>query len=105
MFEELGDDMLRGGIRIDEFRFVEQVSGGMIATDWFVNNGKWHAIPMYVADTIRDQLPAITLLGELLDPSFEFRFRLMTNDYVKVTYEDGSVKEGYYSTIHITHQL
>lgn len=78
-------------------------NGSMIRIDLFSKKGKFFAVPIYVADVARKELPNRAVVaykpeGEWpeMDDTYEFMFSLYPNDWVKVLLKS-EVKEGYFS--------
>lgn len=79
-------------------------NGGMLRVDIFSKAGKFHAVPVYVADAAREELPNRAVIGAkteaewtLIDDSFQFMFSLYSNDYLRIIFERSPVREGYYA--------
>jgi CRISPR-associated endonuclease Csn1 len=79
-------------------------NGDMLRIDIFTKKGKFYAVPIYVADAVKSELPNLAAAPlkqedewEQLDDSFEFKFSLHPNDWVKVTFKGKETKEGYYT--------
>ncbi len=78
-------------------------NGSMLRVDIFTKGGKFHAVPIYVADLVREEFPNRAVVAHkpesewtLMDESFTFLFSLHPNDWLKVTFRDGSCREGYF---------
>ena len=85
---------IRGGIASN---------GAMLRVDIFTKDGKYHAVPVYVADTVKAELPNRGVVAykpeeewTLMNDSHEFLFSLYPNDWVTIRLK-GEVKEGYFS--------
>lgn len=85
---------LRGGIA---------ANGDMLRADIFTKNGRFHAVPIYVADAARVALPERAVVQAkdeeewtVMDESYSFLFSLHPNDWVRVVLK-GEVREGYYA--------
>jgi len=66
-------------------------NGSMLRVDIFTKGGKFHAVPLYVADAVKAELPnraAVSGKSEadwtVMDESFQFLFSLYPNDWVRV---------------------
>ncbi|MCH9742139.1 MAG: type II CRISPR RNA-guided endonuclease Cas9, partial [Proteobacteria bacterium] len=80
---------VRGGIA---------ANGSMLRVDIFSKAGKFYAVPLYVADAVKSNLPMIALpKNELMDDTYQFLFSLNQNDWIKVTQKGKPIKEGYFS--------
>lgn len=78
-------------------------NGNMLRVDVFTKGGKFHAVPLYVADAVKVELPNRAVVAykseeewTVMDESFQFLFSLYPNDWVRVKLKDG-IKEGYFS--------
>lgn len=79
-------------------------NGSMLRVDIFTKGGKFYAVPLYVADAVKDELPKYAVVGgrpeaewTLMDESYQFIFSLNPNDWVRAVFRDGGVKEGYFA--------
>lgn len=80
-------------------------NGSMVRVDIFNKKGQYFAIPLYVSDRVKKDLPIRAVLAykpeaewEEMDDSCQFCFSLHPNDWVCVRYGDGKpVREGYFS--------
>ncbi|MAE89648.1 MAG: type II CRISPR RNA-guided endonuclease Cas9 [Pelagibaca sp.] len=75
----------------------------MIRTDIFTKDGKFHAVPIYVADTASQKIPNKAVVAYKpeeewpeMDDSYQFLFSLYPNDWLKITLKKQSF-EGYYA--------
>ncbi len=71
----------------------------LVRVDIFAKDGKLYPVPLYVADTVKNELPDKTADGETqIDESkgFNFRFSLYPNDLVKVTHKGKGSILGYF---------
>lgn len=77
------------GIRINEGLAK---NGPMIRLDVFRKDGKNHFVPIYVSDTIKDQLPVDIKPSSKkyfrIDETYDFLFSLYYNDLIKITTGD-----------------
>jgi CRISPR-associated endonuclease Csn1 len=78
-------------------------NGSMLRVDIFTKGGKFYAVPLYVADAVKAELPNRAALQArpeeewpVMDESYTFLFSLHPNDWLSVKLRDG-VKEGYFS--------
>lgn len=78
-------------------------NGSMLRVDIFTKGGKFHAVPLYVADAVKAELPNRAVVQSrpeeewtVMDESFKFLFSLHPNDWVRVKLKEG-VKEGYFA--------
>lgn len=81
-------------------------NGAMLRVDIFTKNAKFHAVPVYVSDVVKDVLPNRAVIAfkpeeewTLMDESFTFLFSLYPNDWVRLIYKNAPTREGYYSGI------
>ena len=72
--------------------------------DIFTKGGKFFAVLLYVADTVKTELPNRAVVASkpesewpVMDDSYAFLFSLHPNDWIKVTLKDQPLKEGYFS--------
>ncbi len=86
---------VRGGIA---------ANGSMLRVDIFTKAGKFYAVPLYVADAVKTELPnkAFTAGKDesewtVMDESYAFLFSLNPNDWVRVSYKSDPAKEGYFA--------
>lgn len=75
----------------------------MVRADIFSKDGKFYAVPLYVADAVREALPNLAVVAykpeaewPAMDESYRFLFSLYPNDWVTVRLK-GEIREGYYS--------
>lgn len=78
-------------------------NGAMLRVDIFTKGGKFHAVPVYVADAVKAELPNRAVIAfkpeeewAVMDESYQFLFSLHPNDWVTVRLK-GETKEGYFS--------
>lgn len=78
-------------------------NGAMLRADIFTKGGKFYAVPIYVADAVKAELPnraVVAYVAEeawpVMDESYQFLFSLNPNDWVTVKLKD-EMKEGYFS--------
>lgn len=88
---------VRGGIASND---------SMIRADIFSKNGKFYAVPVYVADAVREALPNRAVVAfkpesewTLMDESYRFLFSLHPNDWVCIKLKN-EIREGYFSSLH-----
>ncbi|MHB1226896.1 MAG: type II CRISPR RNA-guided endonuclease Cas9 [Desulfurivibrionaceae bacterium] len=79
-------------------------NGSMLRVDIFTKGGKFFAVLLYVADTVKTELPNRAVVASkpesewpVMDDSYAFLFSLHPNDWIKVTLKDQPLKEGYFS--------
>lgn len=79
-------------------------NGDMVRVDIFKKDGKYHAVPLYVADAAKNELPNKAVMASkpesewtVIDDTFAFLFSLYPNDWVKVTLRNAQPIEGYYA--------
>lgn len=78
-------------------------NGAMLRVDLFSKGGKFHAVPVYVADTVKAELPNRAVVAykpeeewPVVDECYQFQFSLHPNDWVLVKLK-GETKEGYFA--------
>lgn len=78
-------------------------NGDMVRADIFTKAGKFYAVPVYVADAVRPELPnRAATQGKMeeewpvMDDSYKFIFSLYPNDYVIIRLKN-EVRQGYYA--------
>lgn len=81
-------------------------NGDMLRIDIFVAGGKYYAVPLYVSDVNKLELPRRAIVvakpyeeWPFMDENYDFLFSLHQNDWVKVVKSNGQVVEGYFSMI------
>lgn len=86
---------VRGGIAKND---------SMLRVDIFTKGDKFFAVLLYVADTVKTELPNRAVVANkpesewpIMDDSYAFLFSLHPNDWIKVTLKDQPLKEGYFS--------
>lgn len=79
-------------------------NGAMLRVDVFTKGGKFYTVPVYVADAARTEPPNRAVVAYKpeeewpeMGESHAFLFSLHPNDWVRLSYKNGPVKEGYYS--------
>jgi len=79
-------------------------NGDMLRVDIFTKGGKYFAVPLYVADAVKKDLPNLAVVANksesewtVLDESYPFLFSLYSNDWVKVSFKNEPPKEGYFA--------
>jgi CRISPR-associated endonuclease Csn1 len=79
-------------------------NGSMLRVDIFTKGGKFFAVPLYVADVVKKELPSRAVVANkpeddwpVMDDNYQFLFSLHTNDWVKVSYKSEPAREGYFS--------
>lgn len=94
-------DTQKSGIHI---RHGVANNGSMLRVDIFTKAGKFYAVPLYVADAVKTELPnkaAVAAKDEsewtVMDDSYTFLFSLNPNDWVKVSFKNKPTQEGYFS--------
>lgn len=77
----------------------------MIRVDLFSKKGKFFAVPVYVADAARKELPNRAVVHSKpenewpeMDETYQFLFSLYPNDWVRVQLK-GEIKEGYFAAM------
>ena len=79
----------------------------MLRADIFTKGGKFFAVPVYVADAVKAELPMRAVVAykpeeewPVMDESYTFLFSLYPNDWVRIQYKK-EVREGYYSGLNL----
>jgi CRISPR-associated endonuclease Csn1 len=79
----------------------------MVRTDVFTKNGKFYLVPVYMADTVRGELPNRAIIAhkpesewDLMDDTYTFLFSLHRNDYVVVRRKGKETVCGYFGGCH-----
>lgn len=79
-------------------------NGSMLRVDIFTKAGKFHAVPVYVADAANKTLPDRAVVAfksesewTVMDDSHQFMFSLYPNDYMRILYKNSPAREGYYA--------
>jgi CRISPR-associated endonuclease Csn1 len=79
-------------------------NGSMLRVDVFSKNGKFYAVPVYVADAARAELPNRAVVAfkpesewPEMDETYSFLFSLHPNDWVCLSYKNAPNREGYFS--------
>jgi CRISPR-associated endonuclease Csn1 len=82
-------------------------NGDMLRTDIFTKGGKFYAVPVYVSDTVKTELPNRAVVAfkpeeewTVMDKTYQFLFSLYPNDWVCIRYKNKPAREGYYSGLH-----
>lgn len=78
----------------------------MLRADIFTKDKKFYAVPVYVADAVRRELPNKAVVANtpesdwsVMDNTYTFLFSLYPNDWVRVRLKK-EVREGYYAGLH-----
>lgn len=79
-------------------------NGAMLRVDIFTKGGKFHGVPIYVADAVKKELPNRAVVQgkpeeewTVMDGSHRFLFTLYPNDWVCIRYKNAPAREGYYA--------
>ena len=79
-------------------------NGDMLRVDIFTDGKKFYAVPLYVADAVKAELPNRAVVAfkpeeewTLMDEHYHFLFSLHPNDWVRVRLKKDAPKEGYFS--------
>lgn len=80
-------------------------NGDMMRTDIFTDGKRFYAVPLYVADAVRSELPNRAVVAAkpedewtVMDENYQFLFSLYPNDWVTVRFKNvETAKEGYFS--------
>ena len=69
----------------------------LLRVDVFAKDGKFYLVPLYVADTVKREMPNQTADGETqMDDTFNFRFSLYPNDLAKISLKGKGSILGYF---------
>lgn len=81
-------------------------NGEIIRTDIFLSKNGFFAIPLYVADIVKPELPCkVITKGKnyqdwiSINQGFKFLFSLHPNDWIRITRKGKPTIEGYYSSV------
>ena len=79
-------------------------NGDMLRVDIFTKGRKFFAVPLYVADATRKELPNRAVVADKeekdwidMDDSYAFLFSLHKNDWLKISFRRKTGIEGYYT--------
>ncbi|MEW5839095.1 MAG: type II CRISPR RNA-guided endonuclease Cas9 [Pseudomonadota bacterium] len=79
-------------------------NGAMLRVDIFTDGKKFHAVPLYVADAVRPELPNRAVVAfkpeeewTVMDEKHRFLFSLHPNDWLNVQIKGKPVIEGYFA--------
>lgn len=79
-------------------------NGAMLRADIFTKAGKFHAVPVYVADAVKAELPNRAVVAfkpeeewTVMDETYQFLFSLHPNDWVTIRYKNAPERSGYYA--------
>lgn len=80
-------------------------NGDMVRVDIFTDGKKFHPVPLYVADAVKNELPSHAVVAfkpedkwTHMDEKYHFLFSLYPNDWVSVVVKPNeSPREGYYA--------
>lgn len=82
-------------------------NGAMLRVDIFTKGGKFFAVPLYVADVVKKELPNRAVVAfkpeeewPVMDETYSFLFSLHGNDWIKVLQKRKPVIEGYFHSVH-----
>ncbi len=81
-------------------------NGDMMRTDIFTEGKRFYAVPLYVADAVKSELPNCAVVQgrhenewTMMDDKYTFLFSLYPNDWVRIVQKGKSPIEGYYSAV------
>jgi CRISPR-associated endonuclease Csn1 len=81
-------------------------NGDMLRTDIFTDGKRFYAVPLYVADAVKSELPSRAVVAAkpeaewtVMDDKHTFLFSLYTNDWVRIVQKGKLPIEGYYSAV------
>ena len=80
-------------------------NGDMLRVDIFTDGKKFYAVPLYVADALKPELPNRAVVGkkpesewtEMDENHYRFMFSLYPNDWIKITFKNKPQQEGYFA--------
>lgn len=79
----------------------------MLRVDVFTKSGKFHLVPVYVHHAVAKNLPNRAIVAfkdedewTTIDDTFDFRFSLYPNDFVRISQKGKPPISGYYSSCH-----
>lgn len=79
-------------------------NGDMLRVDIFTKGGKFFAVPLYVADVVKKELPNRAVIQgrpesewTVIDEGYDFLCSLHQNDWVRVTFKGDAPKDGYFA--------
>ena len=79
-------------------------NGSILRVDIFTDGRKFYAVPLYVADTVKQELPNRAVVAHkpekewtVMDENYRFLFSLHPNDWVRIKLKGKPVLEGYFS--------
>jgi CRISPR-associated endonuclease Csn1 len=113
LFKPSGDGKTQPQIRNVKLKTTQksgiQIRGGianngdMLRADIFTKEGKFYAVPLYVADAVKKELSDRAVSPKkpenqwpVMDKSYQFLFSLYRNDWVVIRLKN-EVREGYYA--------
>lgn len=80
-------------------------NGDMLRADIFTDGKKYYAVPLYVTDQVKPELPNRAIVAYkaedqwiLMDNRYHFIFTLYANDWLRITLKQQRI-EGYYSSL------
>ncbi|HEY0722376.1 MAG TPA: type II CRISPR RNA-guided endonuclease Cas9, partial [Gammaproteobacteria bacterium] len=82
-------------------------NGDMLRVDIFTDGKRFHAVPLYVADAVKDELPNRAVVAfkpeeewTVMDDNYTFLFSLHANDWIRVSQKGKEPIEGYFAMVH-----
>lgn len=79
-------------------------NGDMLRVDIFTDGKRFHAVPLYVADAVKKELPNRAVVSSkleeewaVMDEKYSFLFSLHANDWVRVQQKGKETIEGYFA--------
>lgn len=79
-------------------------NGTMLRVDIFTDGKKFYAVPLYVADAVKHELPNRAVVAQkteeawtVMDESYRFLFSLHPNDWVRIQLKGQPLIEGYFA--------
>jgi CRISPR-associated endonuclease Csn1 len=79
-------------------------NGDMLRVDIFTDGKRFHAVPLYVADAVKDELPNRAVVAykpeeewTVMDDNYRFMFSLHPNDWVRILLKGDLPFDGYFA--------
>ncbi len=81
-------------------------NGDMLRVDIFTNGKNFYAVPLYVADVVKAELPNMAVSGGksgwlTMNHNYQFLFSLYPNDFIRIQKTKDEFIEGYYNRFDI----
>lgn len=79
-------------------------NGDMLRVDIFTDGKRFHAVPLYVADAVKNELPNRAVVAykpeeqwTIMDDNYRFMFSLHPNDWVRILLKGDQTFDGYFA--------